>query len=66
LAGAWKGMSALRVCGEHGRRAPVWQRAYFDRWMRSADRTLACAKYILGNPRRRWPEIVEYAWVMVR
>ena len=66
LATAWKGISAHRLCTEHGRVGPVWQRAYFDRWMRSAEHTGACRAYIEANPRRRWPDIGSYHWVLVR
>jgi REP element-mobilizing transposase RayT len=66
LAVAWKGMSAQRLVKEQGRRAPIWQREYFDRWMDSSEQAKACVAYIQRNPVRRWPDIEEYSWMYVR
>lgn len=64
LAQAWKSVSAHELVKLHGRVAPVWQRDYFDRWMRSGEQTAACARYVLDNPRRRWPDVERYPWVI--
>ena len=64
LATAWKRMTALRLSAECGRSTPVWQRSYFDRWMRTDQQTSSCRQYVLGNPGRRWPDIESYQWVL--
>ena len=66
LARAWKGLSALRLVKEQGRRPPIWQRDYFDRWMDSREQVTACEAYIRRNPARRWPDIEQYPWVYLR
>jgi hypothetical protein len=66
LAQAWKSISSHELVKRQGRVAPVWQRDYFDRWMHSAEHTIACARYILDNPIRRWPGIERYPWVINR
>ena len=60
---AWKGISAHKLCGPRRRTPPLWQRAYFDRWLLDERSVQACARYIIGNPRRRWPMVGEYEWV---
>jgi REP element-mobilizing transposase RayT len=60
---AWKGISAHRLCGPGLRRPPLWQRAYFDRWLDEARGKEACVRYILDDPRRRWPSVTGYEWV---
>ena len=58
----WKAFSA-RSLRQNGRRAPVWQRGYFDTIVRgqsALERTLA---YIRWNPQRRWPSIGAYPWL---
>jgi REP element-mobilizing transposase RayT len=64
LAQAWKSISSHELVKLQGRTAPVWQRDYFDRWMRSPEHTAECARYILDNPVRRWPDIESYPWVI--
>ena len=66
LARAWKGMSAQRLVKEQARATPVWQRDYFDRWMHSPQQTAACVSYIQRNPIRRWPQVMDYPWSLVR
>lgn len=61
---AWKGMAAHRLCREFGRVGPVWQRAHFDRWMRTPEHTQACRAYVIENPARRWPDLIDYPWVI--
>lgn len=66
LATAWKGMSAHRLCADFGRVGPIWQRAYFDWWMRSPDHTRACMAYVIENPKRRWPDLDGYTWLYAK
>lgn len=63
LAQRWKSISSRRLTAQD-RSAPVWQAEYFDRWMRSADHTDACARYVIGNPRRRWGGCEPYRWLI--
>jgi REP element-mobilizing transposase RayT len=60
----WKSASAHRLTKECGRTAPVWQRDYFDRSLRSEQSVRACITYILQNPARRWPKVVNYPWIL--
>lgn len=61
----WKGVSAHRLTKEFGRLAPIWQRDYFDRSLRSPDSIERCVKYIAENPVRRWPETEAYRWLIL-
>jgi hypothetical protein len=45
---------------EHKRFGWVWQDEYFDRIMRDDKEFAHKAAYIVGNPRKRWPEVQEY------
>ena len=60
---AWKGITAHRLCGAGLRTPPLWQRAYFDKWLDDDRRSEACIAYILENPRRRWAAATDYRWV---
>lgn len=62
VAQAWKSISSHRLTREHRRSAPVWQSDYFDRWIRSEERIRAAVAYVLSNPERRWPGVVDYPW----
>ena len=64
LAATWKSVSSHELCRGYGRQAPLWQRNYFDRWMRSAQQPVSCAEYVIDNPHRRWPAIQDYPWVI--
>jgi REP element-mobilizing transposase RayT len=60
---SWKSFSAKRIAENSERRTPIWQREYFDRIVRDEEELIQKAKYILGNPFRRWPDLQEYQWV---
>jgi REP element-mobilizing transposase RayT len=64
LVQAWKAFSARRLL-VFGRRAPIWQREYHDRIIRSASDHAEKIDYVRSNPRRRWPSISEYPWVWI-
>ena len=66
VAQTWKSASAHRLTKAEGRRAPIWQRDYFDRWIADAGRVDRCIEYVLMNPRRRWPRAGSYQWVIER
>ena len=61
---AWKSISSHHLTRGCSRRAPVWQRGYFDRWLRSEERIRAAVAYILLTPERRWPNTGEYRWMI--
>lgn len=65
-AQTWKSVSAHALTRDFGRSAPVWQRAYFDRWMMDRERVERCVAYVLGNPTRRWPGRTDYPWLIGR
>jgi REP element-mobilizing transposase RayT len=64
IAHTWKSISAHRLTEEWMRIAPVWQRDYFDRTLRSIAEVERCTRYILNNPIRRWPELTTYPWII--
>ncbi len=66
LAWQWKSIASHELCREGSRSAPLWQRNYFDRWMRDEEQTAACAEYVRNNPFRRWPQLTEYRWLLPR
>ena len=47
---AWKSVSAHTINKLRSRRGPLWQREYFDRFMRSATQFDAAVKYVENNP----------------
>ena len=61
---AWKSTSSHILCQQHHRNAPVWQRDFYQRWIRHPGQLDICAAYINANPQRRWPGVVDYPWVL--
>ena len=59
---SWKSFTAQRLVRDWGRRAPIWQREYFDRIVRDEAELVQKAEYILGNPIKRWPHEEQYPW----
>src|SRR5215470_13599369 len=53
---SWKSYSG-RNMHDGQRRAPVWQRKYYDRIVRNDAELRAWLEYIVGNPERRWPGV---------
>ena len=64
LAAAWKSISSHQLCRAFGRIAPVWQRDTYQRWVRSPGLVANRAEHIRSNPRRRWPDMDHYPWVL--
>lgn len=62
---AWKARSALGL-RERGRIGPFWQRGYYDRIIRSETDLIEKIRYVANNPRRRWPEVIDYPWLLAR
>jgi len=63
LVQSWKRFSAARIKENSGREIPIWEHEYMDRIIRDEKEFLQKANYILTNPVRRWPEVVDYPWV---
>ena len=61
---AWKSVSAHRICDLRIRTAPLWQRDFFQRWLRSDAVIARCTEYIRNNPRQRWPGVTHYPWFL--
>ena len=61
---AWKSFSAHRLQRENRRAGAVWQTESFDRIVRDEAEWLEKIQYIMNNPRKRWPDMHEYLWVM--
>lgn len=64
LASAWKSTSAHFLCKQFARRAPVWQRDYYQQWIKDPGHIPICIDYIKSNPQRKRPGIENYAWVL--
>lgn len=47
---SWKGGSALEINRLLGRAGPLWQRDYYDRFVRDMDHFHDCRAYIRNNP----------------
>ena len=62
---SWKSYTARTFQRETGRCGNVWLVESFDRIVRDDAELLEKAQYILNNPRKRWPEVMEYPWVWV-
>lgn len=60
---SWKSFTAHRLVKEFGRKSPVWQSESFDRLVRGLDELAVLERYILENPRNRWPDLQHYSWV---
>lgn len=61
---SWKSITAHRLSKDSHRTAPIWQAEYYQRWISSLALIPICAAYIRDNPRRKWPGIEGYAWVL--
>ena len=66
LVQQWKSISAHLIKRSSDRRGAIWQREYFDRVVRDEREWFEKMTYIIGNPIKRWPEIVGYRWVRPR
>ena len=60
---SWKSFTAHKLQREYGRVGAMWQDESFDRIIRSEAEFLEKVNYILNNPRKKWPEVVDYPWV---
>ena len=60
---SWKSFTAHNLQRQAGRSRRIWQDEYFDRIVRDEKEFAEKFDYILSNPWKRWPELVEYAWV---
>jgi len=57
---SWKSFTAHKLQNRQGR---VWQVEYFDRIIRDDAEYREKRDYILKNPQKRWPNLVDYGWV---
>ena len=63
LVHSWKSYSANRLLRAHYRVGVVWQDEYFDRIVRDENEFRQKFEYILSNPWKRRPEVLDYPWV---
>lgn len=63
---SWKSFTANTLQRQFGRKGYIWLDEYFDRIVRDEEEFLEKAQYILNNPAKKWPEIEDYEWVMVK
>ena len=60
---SWKSFSSKAIGKHRGKMGIVWQDESFDRQVRDEQDMLEKMQYILGNPKKRWPEAADYPWV---
>jgi putative transposase len=48
----WKSISARQIVAETGATAPIWQRDYFDRYLRTVESYSSKWDYVCNNPVR--------------
>jgi REP element-mobilizing transposase RayT len=61
---AWKSASSHFIVKRCNRAAPIWQAEYYQRWISSPALIPICVEYIRNNPRRKWPGIENYSWLL--
>jgi hypothetical protein len=66
IAQTWKSTSAHRLTKLGIRAAPIWQENYWDRTLAGLQARRDCLGYIAANPRRRWPGVQDYPWLLIR
>jgi REP element-mobilizing transposase RayT len=62
IALSLKSFTARTINHLRARQGPLWQKDSFDRIIRDEDELKEKMQYILNNPLKRWPEVVEYRW----
>lgn len=60
---SWKSFTANRLQRIGRRRGKIWQDESLDRIVRDEAELLEKWRYILQNPRKRWPGVSDYPWV---
>ncbi len=63
LLHSWKSFTAHEIQELRGAEGSLWQKANYDRIIRNENDLLEKMQYILNNPKKRWPDLVEYEWV---
>lgn len=63
---SWKSFTSHSLQRQFGRKGSIWLDEYYDRIVRDEQEFFEKAQYILNNPVKVWPEIEDYAWVMVK
>jgi REP element-mobilizing transposase RayT len=58
----WKSFTAHRLQRESARQGGIWQKDTHTRIVRGEEELHATARYVLDNPRRRWPGLADYPW----
>lgn len=58
----WKSFSAHQLQRSFHREGQVWLHDSFDRIIRDEQELQQKCSYIITNPQRRWPEVLEYKW----
>jgi len=59
---SWKSLSSRRLADEHRLSSPIWQKDYFDRFVRSADTYSRTWEYVVLNPVRQGLVTVPADW----
>lgn len=49
----WKSLSSRAIAKDLAIKPPIWQRDYFDRFLRSTDNYVEKWRYVVGNPVRK-------------
>jgi len=66
IIASWKTFTANQLLQRFGRQGSVWREEYFDRIIRNDREFVQKAEYIITNPQRSWPDVVEYPWAWYR
>ena len=60
---SWNSYTAHQMQRRFQRVGAVWQAESFDHVIRNEEDLREKWQYILDNPRKRWPELMNYPWV---
>jgi REP element-mobilizing transposase RayT len=63
LVKSWKSYTARSINKAEGSTGPLWQDEYLDRIIRNEEEYYEKLNYLLNNPRKRWPDCIDYRWV---
>jgi len=59
----WKSFTAHRINNLTGRPGSLWQDESYSHILRDENELQQKAYYVITNPQRRWPELLDYMWV---
>ena len=63
LLHSWKSFTATQINKLRGRKGRLWLDERYDRLIRNETELVRKMEYVITNPERRWPGIMDYRWV---